>query len=127
MPEESEKRVRGDLLQSALMDEVAERLYQLQTFFAQTLAEGVTEPVENITVTNDKRRILAKKPWFSAEVINDGPNNLWSIVNTEKSFDPHLVKTGETYRVNMGRGVIKDVLLWCEPGETAEVRFVGSR
>ena len=89
---------------------------------------GVTEPMEPLTITSDRRHIEAHYgPWFSVLIDNDGPKDVWCIVNTEKSFDPHLVRVGRTYTVTMGRPLIKDVLLYCEAGETASVRVVGTR
>jgi len=125
---EEEKRVRADVLMAALLDEIAERLTTLEQFQREQRPEGVVEPIEPITVTDKVRRVVAPfKPWFNVEVVNNGPSDVWVIVNPEKSFDWHRVGAKETYRVPMGRPIIKDVLLKCELGETATVRLVGSR
>lgn len=125
---EQHSRVEPSVLQTALLDEIAERLLKLQQYEEEERAEGVTEPIEPVAVTDARRRVEAHvKPWFSVSLANDGPDDVWAIVNTEKSFDAHRVRVGETYAVSMLRGVIKDVLLWCDAGETGSVRLVGSR
>jgi hypothetical protein len=122
------KRLRPDVLQTALLDEIAERLYTLQRFQEEERAEGVVEPVEPISVTHEVRRVISPiKPWFDVNVINDGPDDVYVMVNSEKSFEWHRVPKNETYKVDMKRGIIKDVLLKCEPGKTASVRVVGAR
>jgi hypothetical protein len=90
-------------------------------------AVGAVESIEKFTITSQKNHITRANPWMSVIVINDGPNSVFTIVNTEKSFDEHEVANGETFTVNMQRPVIKDILLWCNNGETAKVRIVGSR
>jgi hypothetical protein len=122
------KRLRPDVLQTALLAEIAERLYTLQRLQEEERAEGVVEPIEPVSVTGEHRRVVAPfKPWFSVNVVNDGPDDVYVMVNTEKSFDWHRVPKGESYRVDMKRGIIKDLLLKCEAGKTASVRLVGSR
>jgi hypothetical protein len=123
-----EKFVRPEVLQAALLDEIAERLYTMQRFQEEERAEGVVEPIEPISVNEEPRRVIAPlKPWFSVNVVNDGPDDVYVLVNTEKSFDWHRVPKGESYRVDMKRGIIKDLLLKCEAGKTASVRLVGAR
>ena len=125
---EERKKVKPDVLQTALLDEIAERLLHVERMLAEEKPEGVVEPIEPVSVTETLRRVKAPfKPWFSVSIVNDGPNDVYVIVNSEKSFEWHRVPVGETYKVDMKRPAIKDVLLKCEPGETASVRVVGSR
>jgi len=84
--------------------------------------------MEPITVTDKARRVVAPfKPWFNVTVVNDGPDDVLVTVNVEKSVEWHRMIKGESYQVNMNRGVIKDVLLKCEPNKAASVRLVGTR
>ena len=125
---EGEKRVRADVFQAALLDEIAERLLSIEQMLGEEKPEGVVEPMEPITVTDVTRRVMAPiKPWFSVNIVNDGPNDVYAIVNSEKSFEWHRIPKGEPYKVDMKRPVIKDVLLKCESGENASVRVVGAR
>jgi hypothetical protein len=90
--------------------------------------EGVVEPIEPITVSSEVRRVIPPiKPWFCVEVANDGPDDVYVLVNPEKSFDWHQVLNGETYKVDMKRPVITEVELKCESDKTASVRLVGVR
>jgi len=61
-------------------------------------------------------------------VINDDDHNdVFCIVNTEKSFEEHRILPHETYNIALVTAVIKDLLFWCNHGETATVRIVGTR
>lgn len=125
---EQRKRVKPEVLQAAILDEIAERLYSLEQMQKEEKAEGVVEPIEPVAVTDEVRRVVAPfKPWFSVVIVNDGPDDVYAIVNSEKSFEWHQIPKGEPYKVDMKRAIIKDVLLKCESGENASVRVVGSR
>ena len=125
--EEKSKAVRAEVLQAALLDEVAERLLALQKLAQAEVPEGVVEPIEKFHITSIPTHLPRLEPWFSMSLINDGPDSVLVIVNTAKSFDEHEVLAGETYNINMLRALIKDVRLWCRAGETATVRLVGVR
>jgi hypothetical protein len=126
--EKEKKAVPGTAMLVALLDEIAGRLSSLQRYEEERRAEGVVEPIEPISVTDEVRRVIPPlKPWFSAVIVNDGPDDVWVIVNAEKSFEWHRVAKDETYPVDMKRGAIEDVLLKCDPGKTASVRVVGAR
>lgn len=90
--------------------------------------EGEVEPVEPILVTSQERRVIPPiKPWFSVTITNDGPNPVDVLINSEKSMDWHNMLITEVFTVNMGKGIIKDILLRCDPTQTASVRMVGTR
>lgn len=123
-----ERRLRPDVLSAALLADIDDKLLSIKEYLEEKRAEGVTDPVEPIVVTSVQRLVKAEKAWFSVIIVNDGPHDVETIVNTGKSFEEHRVAVDETYKVDMFRGVIKDVLLWCvNPGETASVRLVGVR
>ena len=109
------------------LDVIAERLANLENLYREERAEGVVEAIEKFTITSQRRSIKRLKPWFSASLINDGPNSVFVIGNTQKSFDEHEVLNGETFTLDFHRARIDDILLWCNNGETAHVRLVGTR
>jgi hypothetical protein len=122
-----EKFVRPEVLQAALLDEIAERLLKLEELAKAEVPEGAVEPIEKFEVTETRTLFRPLKPWFSISIINDGPSDVYCIVNTEKSFEEHRVAVGETYNIDMRRAKITDALMWCNRGETASVRIVGVR
>jgi len=126
---EQEKRVKPDVITVALLDEIAERLMRIEEMLAEAKPEGMVEPTEPITVTEEPRRVSCpiRSPWFSVEVVNDGPSDVWVRVNPEKTTRWHLVGAKESYAVPMGRPVIKELILKCKPEESTTVRVVGSR
>jgi hypothetical protein len=125
--DEDKRRMRPDILQAALLDEVAERLLEMKKIMEEERAFGAVEAIEKFTITSHKIHLPRLKPWMSMTLINDGHDSVFVIVNTDKSFDEHEVLDGETYTIDMHRPRIVDVLLWCHAGETAVVRIVGVR
>lgn len=121
------KQLNPEIVNLALLDEIAGRLLEMKKFMEEERAFGAVEAIEKFTITSQKNHLPRLKPWMSVTLINDGPDSVFVIVNTEKSFDEHEVLDGETYTIDMHRPRIADLLLWCHDGETASVRIVGVR
>lgn len=118
-----------ELLQVAILDEIAGRLLALETLSKEQRPEGFVDTFDAVAVTDHVRKISTSHnyPWFSIIVVNDGPDDVWALVNPRKNPTPHRVAVGEPYNVDMRRGIIRQLNLWCEAGETASVRVVGLR
>ena len=124
---EAQKKVKAGPMEVALLDEIAERLCRLEELAKAEVPEGAVEPIEKFTITDRRTPFEPLKPWFSISVINDGPSDVFCIVNTEKSFEEHRIAVGETYNIDMRRAKVTDALMWCNHGETSNVRVVGVR
>ncbi len=122
-----QKRISEGPMSIALLDEIAERLMNLEKLAKATQPIGAVEPIEKFLITDVRRHMPLLKPWFSVSVINDGDDDVFCIVNTEKSFEEHRIHVNETYTIGMVTAVIKDLLFWCDHGEHATVRIVGTR
>jgi hypothetical protein len=124
-----EGKVTPQVLQTILLDEIAGRLAEIYESMQEERAEGVVEPIEPVVITEEGRHLRPPvgKPWMSMDLINDGPNSCWALVNTSRSVDAHEIKKGETYTIDMKRPIIEDVYLWCKPREEASLRIVGVR
>lgn len=118
-----------ELLSIALLDEIAERLLRLENIEHERNPKGYVDPIGPITVTHALTEMRASdfSPWFSVVVINDGPNDCWLLPNPDKNFTPHHLLSTEDINLNMERGLITVVHLWCDAGETAAIRMVGIR
>lgn len=118
-----------EILSVALLDEIAERLLSLEKIQKQRDPEGFVDNIEPIAVTDQIQDVNAPSisPWFSVAVINDGPDDMWCLVNPRKNPTPHRIIVGETYNVDMRLGVIRTIQLWCDPGDETVVRLVGAR
>lgn len=115
-------------IEVALLDEIASRLSTLQDLEEARQPSGITEPIEPIAVTSTVSVIRAVYgSWFSVILINDGPDDLYALVNNPLSKDWHRVPVGETYTVNMSKGILGSVLLRCDLEKTASARLVGCR
>ena len=122
-----QKRVKAGPMEVALLDEIAERLRHVEELMEAEVPEGIVEPIEKYTITETRIPFRPLKPWFSISIINDGPSDVFCIVNTEKSFEEHRIAVNETYNIDMKRAKIANALMWCNHGETAVVRIVGVR
>jgi len=124
---EKQNRISEGPMSVALLNEIAERLMSLEKLAKATQPIGAVEPIEKFVITDVRRHMPLQKPWFSVSIINDGDDDVFCIVNTEKSFEEHRIHLNETYNINMVTAVIKDLLFWCSHGEHATVRIVGTR
>ena len=126
------KRTESEVLSVALLDEIAERLFALETHNKEITPEGIIEPQVEITVTTDPIIITpasaeAGKHWFSVSIINDGPDYCWVVVNTGKSSTtPHKISNEETYEISFIKALIYDLRLYTDTG-TAVIRITGTR
>jgi hypothetical protein len=125
---ESRKKVLAEPMVVGLLNEIAERLLALERLSQAEHPVGAVEPIEKFRITDVRRHMSLVKPWFSVSVINDDDHNdVFCIVNIEKSFEEHRILPHETYNIALVTAVIKDLLFWCNHGETATVRIVGTR
>jgi len=127
-PTETQNRLDPSAMMVGILREIGDRLLHLEKHFDEEHPEGIFEPVEPIAVTDVVKVIkpLYKK-WFSVMVMNDGPDMAYVLVNAEKNYDWHEFHSGEVDTIDMHVGIISDVLLKCNHGETASVRMVGLR
>lgn len=115
-------------MQVGLLDEIAQRLLNIEKTMKAEQPIGSAEPYEPISVTSETRVVDSHgKPWFSVQIVNDGPNNVLVLINSQVSQEWHTVKINEPYKLDAKSAVIRDVLLRCEPNETASVRMVCGR
>lgn len=122
------KRVNPEVAQVFLLDEIATRLLNLEKQLPQR-PQGIVEPLVGVRATITPRVVTPpyKRKWFSVSIVNDGPDDCWVIVNTEKSpAQPYLTRVGEAYEVDMGSAVIEDIRIYTTSG-TANLRIKGVR
>ena len=120
-----DERLDPSVLQLGLLNEVAERLKSVEDLLREQRMDGITEPFTRI-ITTTKQIIRAQKSWFSMTVINDGLSDINIVTIPTINENPHIIRFGETYRLDFGRGVISEIQVWCDTG-TATLRFVGVR
>lgn len=132
MPEKESlgtKKVSPAMATVFLLDEIAGRLQKLEKQLP-IRPEGITEPLTPVRVTTTPRVIhppLRSKLWFAVSIVNDGPDDCWIILNTEKSTpQPYLTRAGETYEADFGSPVIEDIRVYTTAG-TANLRVRGIR
>ncbi len=127
---EQRKRLNPEVLNTALLDEIAERLLSLETHNNEITPEGIVEPLPVLTITTTPRVVEPPwegKHWFAVTVINDGPENCWITLNTGKSSTtPHQMQVDEVYEAQFIKPLIYDLRLWTDTA-TASVRVRGAR
>lgn len=122
------KRVNPEIAQVVLLDEIADRLLRLEKILPLR-PDGIVEPLTPTRASVEPKVIHPpyQKKWFSVSIVNDGPEDCWVIVNTEKSpAQPYLTRVGEEYSVSLGGPAIEDIRVYTESG-TANLRIKGVR
>lgn len=86
--------------------------------------EGVSEPFE-YTITEDAREINAfPYKWFQATITNDDEDNdIYAIINAQSRIKPTIIKPGENIEFDFNSPSIWRVVLWTDPGKTANARI----
>ena len=125
---ERRKRVDAQVLQTALLDEICERLLKLETMAEAGIPIGAVDPLPVITATTEPAVYQPQTgKWFSVSIVNDGPSPCWIIVNTGISFTrPYLLNVREVYEVDMRTAKIEDIRYYTDEG-TADLRIKGVR
>ncbi len=125
---DKQKRSNPQALMTALLDEICERLLNLETLANSSIPIGAVDPLPIITATTEP---VVYQPqigkWFSVSIVNDGPSPCWIIVNTGISFTrPYLLNVREVYEVDMRTAKIEDIRYYTDEG-TANLRIKGVR
>ena len=130
MERESRKRLNPDVLNTALLDEIAERLMNIETHNREISPEGIVEPLPILSVTTIPLVVQPPnegKHWFAVTIVNDGPQACWVVINTGKSSTrPYQLQLDEIYEVTFLKAVIYDMRLYTDAG-VASVRIKGAR
>ena len=127
---EQRKRLRSEVLQTALLDEIAERLHAIELHNKELSPEGIVEPLPILTITTNP--VVVQPPqqgkhWFSLSAVNDGPQPCWIMVNTGKSSTrPYQIQVDEVYEVAFIKPLIYDMRLYTDTA-TAVMRIKGAR
>lgn len=114
------ERVRPEVLQAILMDEIAGRLADLQETIAKTIPQGIHQSL-TLTIEDQIQRIKPPTPWFSFSLYNKiTSNTVYGWVN-DKGGNRHTIEPDDTWNVNMGAAKIESIYLKCDSGESATV------
>ena len=127
--------IKADEATVLLLDKMLQELRRVSDQSNQTLQlvkqqipEGIIDPKE-VTATTIPFSIIPPldKKWFSISIINDGPDDCYVVVNTEKSStNPHLILIHEAFEVDLNIAKIIDAQVWCSSG-TSALRIRGMR
>jgi len=118
--------VKNLLIQEETSIRVEKRLLDIHNTMKSRIPDGVADNFPR-TVTEEltdlSRETIPSMPWMSFSMINDGPNSVNVVIN-DRSIDKAPVKKGEVLDADMeAKDKIHRVLLFCEKGETANVRI----
>jgi hypothetical protein len=104
---------------------IEKRIVAIHETIKSKIPLGITDNIP-LVVTDElldlSPETITSMPWMSFSLVNDGPNAVNVIIN-ERTTDKAPVKKGEILDVDMeARDKIQRVMLFCEKGETANVR-----
>jgi hypothetical protein len=117
--------VKNLILQEESSIRVEKRLLDIHKTIKSRIPEGVADNFPK-TVTEEltdlSRETIPSMPWMSFSLINDGPNSVNVVIN-DHATDKAPVKRGEVLDADLiAKGMVYRVMLYCERGETANVR-----
>ena len=129
-----QKRIRSDEAIVRLLDKLVSEITVIKEQGNKTyeivkkqIPFGAVEPLSQKVATTTPVSIRFREPFFSIAIVNDGPNDCWIIVNTEKSYTTSfLLQSGSVEEVDMKIAQIDDIRYYTDVG-TAVLRIRGVR
>jgi hypothetical protein len=119
-----EKFIRPEVLQAALLDEIAERLYRLEQL--QAKPKGSIYPIK-VMVTEIKIINFVEHypytPMFAVTLFNDGPDEVYPSVNVHQRETP--LYSGENVTIEFHAPKIEKLFLAVNDGKKANIRGFG--
>jgi hypothetical protein len=119
-----ERFVRPEVLQAALLDEIAERLLRLENLLAKP--KGYTYPIK---IAVNKLEVLdfvehyPYTPLFSVTLFNDGPHEVYPGINIHQMDIP--LEARESVEFDLQAPKIVKLYLDVPSGKTANIRGFG--
>jgi len=131
VPEE-DKKVRPEVLQAVLLEEVAERLMSIELMLKKQVPTGIVEPLNPFMATSTARVVKPPhhdKLWFSVTIVKEGDVELHLRINTKYDVvNSYTMGADEkVYDQDFSIPCIEDIQLWTNVGETCWVKIRGSR
>ena len=128
------KRIRSDEAIVRLLDKLVSEITVIKEQGNKTyelvkrqIPFGAIEPLPVKTATTTPKNIRFREPYFSINVVNDGDNDCFIIINTEKSYTTSFVlKAGSSEEIDMKTAKIEDIRFYTDAGTTV-LRIRGVR
>ena len=129
-----QKSIRSDEAIVRLLDKLVSEITVLREQGDKTydlvkkqIPFGAIEPLHLKTATVTPQNIRFNQSYFSLNVVNDGANDCFVIVNTGKSYTtPFIIKAGSVEEIDMKTAKIVDIRFYTEVGTTT-LRIRGLR
>lgn len=127
--EEGGKRIRPDVLQTALLDDIAFKISSLENVirgYIQLIQPEGRSAYEEIEVRGGKIKYTVFRPLFSLHVWNDGPDNVFVAINKKEARGKYIkLKKDEDTNFKYDVPVIRLLYHYCNTGEEADIRAAG--
>lgn len=127
--EEGEKRIRPDVLQTALLDDIAFRIGSLENVirgYIQLMQPEGKSVYEEVHVSSYKINHLVFRPLFSLHVWNDGPDEAFVSTNKKEMRGKYIkLKKNDDTPIKYEVPVIRILYYYCNSGEEADLRLGG--
>lgn len=114
------ERVRPEVIQTVLLDEMCGRLADLQETVLKTIPKGIHQSL-TLTIGDNIQRIKPISPWFSFSLYNKVDSDTVHGWINDKGDRSHPIEADDTWNVNMGAAKIESIYLKCDSGESATV------
>lgn len=122
-------RIRPDVLQTALLDDIAFRISSLENVirgYIELIRPEGRSLYEEIHVEGDKIKRLIFHALFSLHVWNDGPDEVFVAINKKEMTGKYIkLKKDEDTNFKYEVPVIRRFYYYCNAGEEADIRLAG--
>lgn len=122
------ERVRPDVLQSRLLDDVADKLIELANLVSMTIPQGIVEGMTLTLSGNNVQQIRPLSPWFYFTLYNkdDSDGTVYVRVN-DANGDERPVKPDDSFNVNFGAAIIHAIYVRTDADSTATIEVSAGR
>lgn len=126
---EEGKRIRPDVLQTALLDDIGFRISSLENVirgYIQLIQPEGRSAYEEIHVEGARIKYSVFRPLFSLHVWNDGPDEVFIAINKKEMRGKYIkLKKAEDMNFKYDVPVIRLLYHYCNSGKEADIRAAG--
>lgn len=124
--EVSSDQINPATVQFIMQATIASQLVKLRKLEQSKIPTGIKS--FSVAVDGTRKKIGLNKPWISTSMINDGPNSVYTRLNSLEgplTENGAVIKSGEPYTYDADYPIITCIYLQCASGESATVRIHG--
>ena len=111
---------------AGMLEDQGKTLIDFFNDWKETIPRGRIRPLDltvTATITELNPTNAPDMPWMTIDLFNDGPNPVYVTINEEFTRRKAPLTIGETLTVDMKKRNINKIFLFCDAGNTANIRI----